>query len=368
MTLRRATLLLAIALAAACAPAVQSPARPSENEARNAAPSLPSKPTPPNPAPEREAAPEATQATNDEPVQDEEPDTCPPADAGSQGPREVTLREPSSAAAPSPELMRRLTVAQKAELRLLGELCETSVRAGEGGVEVGCSCCPPFDECGPVRGGRPRGGLDAAYPMVTQTEGSFTAPGVRELAVTFFGCEPHSSNWGGTALYRREKDAWSLASYTSGVRPDRCQPYRLREGRDVLICQWSDAHQSIGRTDVFAYDFVAPDRKCWTPLVDFVDDSSLCEGEPGKTLTSSNLDRVQIRDVNRDGILDVRVEGRSRSGLPSKRFQDACMAKFERQTPPTRAQLEREKALLGPLERLVFDFVSDGRRFALAPK
>ncbi|HVR21370.1 MAG TPA: hypothetical protein VMS65_16770, partial [Polyangiaceae bacterium] len=210
--LDHATLLLAIALVPACAPAVQQPARPSENEARNAATSPPSKPTAPNPAPQDEFAPEETRTTNEEPVRDEEPDTCPPADGSSQGPRELTLREPSPAPAPGPELMRRLTVAQKAELRFLGELCETNVRAVESDVEVGCSCCPPFDECGPVRGGRPRGDGDETYPMMTKTEGSFTAPGVRELAVAFYGCEPHSSNWGGTVLYRREKNAWSLAS------------------------------------------------------------------------------------------------------------------------------------------------------------
>jgi hypothetical protein len=205
--------------------------------------------------------------------------------------------------------------------------------------------------------------VNEVYRMTTRSEGSFTEPGARELAVTFFGCEPHSSNWGGTMLYRRLKDSWSFVSYTSGVRPDRCQPYRLQQRRDVLICQWADAHQSIGRAHVFVYDFVAPDRRCWTELVDFIDDSSLCEGEPGKPLTWSTLDRVRIQQLNGDRILDVRVEGRSRSGVPSKRFHDVCMAKLNTDVPPTRAQLETERALLGPLKHLVYDFVSDGRSF-----
>ena len=262
--------------------------------------------------------------------------------------------------------MRRLTQAQKAELVFLGALCETAVGVAGDRVEVGCSCCPPFDQCSPVRGGRPRGNVDEVYRMATRSEGSFTAPGLRELAVTFFGCEPHSSNWGGTVLYRRSKDAWALVSYVSGVRPDRCQPYRLQTGRDVLICEAADAHQSIGVAKVFAYDFAAPDRRCWTDLVDLVDDSSLCEGEPGKPLTWSTLDRVRIEHLNQDKILDLRVEGRMRSGVPSKRFHDVCMARLEKDVAPTPAQLEAEHALLGPLKRLVFNFISDGKSFKLA--
>ena len=265
--------------------------------------------------------------------------------------------------APNPELLRRLTAAQKADLKFLGALCETGVRDSGAGIEVGCSCCSPFDQCGPVRGGRPRGNVDEVYRMVTRSEGSFTEPGARELAVTFFGCEPHVSNWGGTMLYRRLKDSWSFVSYTSGVRPDRCQPYRLQEGRDVLICQWADAHQSIGRAYVFVYDFVAPDRRCWTDLVDFIDDSSLCEGEPGKPLTWSSLDRVRIRHLNHDRILDrprrralaerraVQALSRRLHGKPEYRSSShAC-------TAGGRTRIARAVEAVG------LDFVSDGRSF-----
>jgi hypothetical protein len=147
------------------------------------------------------------------------------------------------------------------------------------------------------------------------------------------------------------------------MHPSRCQPYRLREGRDVLICEWGDAHQGTGIEQVFAYDFAAPDRKCWDELVSFVDDSSLCEGEPGKPLTWSALDRVRIQHVDRDGILDLRVEGRARSGLPTKQFRDVCQNKLNRERAPSRAELDAEHVLLGPLKKLVYDFASDGTHF-----
>jgi hypothetical protein len=358
----RTLYLLGLALASACS-ATSQPQAPGEAYSTDRPPFEAPVLAPPQ-SPDAAAPPSrpAESPPGNEPLA--EPDICPTLDPKSA--RAIEFSEPSAdAKPPSPELMKRLSAAQKAQLRYLSTFCETGVRGSEQGVEVGCACCPPFEECGPVRGGRPRGNLDEVYRMVSRSEGPFTEPGVREQAVSFFGCEPHSSNSGGTVLYRRLKDAWSLSAYVSGVRPDRCQTYRLRDGRDVLICEAGDAHQSIGVQRVFVYDFAAPERRCWTDLVEFVDDSSLCEGEPGKPLTWSVLDRVRIRHLDGDRTLDLRVEGRSRSGVPVARFHEVCSAKLAREAPPTPAQLEAEHALLGPLKHLVFDFVSDGRRFKL---
>jgi hypothetical protein len=281
-------------------------------------------------------------------------------------PSTAALEGTSAAVPPDSRLMARLTTAQRAALKDLAPLCETAVvqsQTDPRAVEVGCSCCPPFDGCGSVPGGQPRGNADAAFSALTRSAGSFTKPGVEELAVTFDGCEPHSGNYGGTVLYRKQKDAWAVTSYTSGLHPQRCQPYRLREGRDVLICEWSDGHQGVASHSVFVYDFAAPGRECWTNLATFVDDSLLCEGEPGKPLTWSRLDRVRVQDLDRDGVLDLRIEGRERSGLPSRRFQDVCFRQLRQERMPTRSELEAQHALLGPLERVVHDFLSDGARF-----
>jgi hypothetical protein len=288
---------------------------------------------------------------------------CPLPTANSARP---ALREVASdAVPPDPALLKRLTAAQKAELTFLGALCETGVVENDKRVEVGCSCCPPFDECGPVLGARPRGNVDAVYRVATRSPGAFTKPGVQELAVTFDGCEPHVGNYGGTVLYRKLNDGWASIGYASGVHPNRGQPYRLREGRDVLICEWADGHQTSYQS-VYVYDFASPDRTCWTDLATFNDDSMLCGDEPGGPLTWSVLDRVGVQDLDRDGILDLRIEGRERSGVPSQRYKDACRKTYARDVlSPT--ELAAEHAMLGPLKHLVYDFISDGARFLPPP-
>jgi hypothetical protein len=89
----------------------------------------------------------------------------------------------------------------------------------------------------------------------------------------------------------------------------------------------------------------------------------LCDGGPGQPLTWSALDRVSIQHLDRDGIPDLRLEGRERSGIPSPRFKDACIKIRSRDDVPSAAELAAERALLGPLKHLVYDFISDGARF-----
>ncbi len=312
-------------------------------------------------------SPSAAPSTMPAPAVSGEESVCPalaPGDglALAAGPPSRSVRPPS------PALLARLAPRQKDELALLGSLCETGVvRRDRGAIEVGCVCCPPFENCGPVAGGKPRGDPEEVYPVLTRSSGSFTRPGTRELAVTFQGCEPHSLNYGGTALYRELDGRWAFAGYATGFAASRCQPYRLSSGRDVLICEFSDAHQGSGATRVFIYDFAPPDRTCWTPLADFVDDTSLCEGEPGKPLTWSALDRVNLVDVNGDGILDLRLQGRERSGVPSAAFGRSCMALLRRGRAPTPAERSATLSLLGPLKSLSYDFISDGRHFTPTP-
>jgi hypothetical protein len=143
---------------------------------------LPPPPAPvakPEPQPEEQSAPE------------EDTSMCPtPAT-----PSTTSLDGSSAAVPPDPRLVARLTAAQKAELKFLAPLCETAVVESETdpkAVEVGCSCCPPFEGCRSVPGGQPRGNADAAFSALTRSAGSFTKPGVEELAVTFNGSEMKS--------------------------------------------------------------------------------------------------------------------------------------------------------------------------------
>jgi hypothetical protein len=209
----------------------------------------------------------------------------------------------------------------------------------------------------------PRRDVDYVYPLVTETEGSFTHAGLDELAATFDGCEPHAGNYGGTVLYRNVDGQWQNIAYTSGLHPSRCQPYRRADGRDVLICEWTDGHQGTAWTLIFVYDFAGHGEECWTELESFVDNTVLCEAAPGEPLTWSRLKSVKIRALDADGIADVRIEGERRRGPPSSAFVAMCLAQLQREVPATERELGAQLRLLGPLEPTSSDFISDGYHF-----
>lgn len=139
-----------------------------------------------------------------------EPDPDPPSaeSASCHGIHAVPIKPMASLApraAPSRELLATLSATQRQDLKLLSRLCEPAVISAHEAPVVGCSCCPPFDMCLPTSDGAVRGEGDV-FPIVTRSTGAFSGPGQREYAVTFDGCEPHSSNWGGTALYRESPE------------------------------------------------------------------------------------------------------------------------------------------------------------------
>ncbi|HEY3493156.1 MAG TPA: hypothetical protein VGK73_00665 [Polyangiaceae bacterium] len=275
--------------------------------------------------------------------------------------------------APNARLLAALSAQQRAELEFLSGVCDTAVTDGKTrGVLAGCACCPPFDDCPPVRGATPRGDVDEAYALRTRSDGSFSAPGRRELSLTFDGCESHAQNWGGTLLCRSEPDGIWFVEYESGLRPDRCQPLRLPDGHDVLVCEWQDAHQGHSRSYVFVFDFShSPDA--WQGLVELSDSTaSGCWSDAGTPVLDSRVTAVTLRDLNRDGTLDIRVEGTTREGSVSKAYLARCgeyelaMNRWVERTggeDRRGAPRARHLDLLGPTKRLALEFVTGARGF-----
>lgn len=285
---------------------------------------------------------------------------------------------PNTRVPASPALLNALSSEQRAQLTVLADLCETAVLdTKHQGVLAGCACCPPFEECPPVRGAAARGDVDAVFPLRTRSEGAFSAPGQRELSLTFDGCESHAENWGGTALYRPSAEGPWLLSYRSGARPDRCQPLRMRDGHDVLVCEWQEGHQSHEHFHVIVFDFTRSPESDWTFLVELSDSTVPgCWSEPGEAVVGARVTGFTLRDLNRDGILDVRVEGTLRQGSVSAEYLKRCgehELAFERWLDrtggkdPRTAPRARYLDLLGPTRRLVFEFITSNEGFEATP-
>lgn len=291
----------------------------------------------------------------------------------------LTPLVPVDSAAPDadPALVAKLSTKQREELKLLARVCETAVtEASDGGVQAGCACCPPFDQCPPTKRGTPIAST-MAFSLTTQNQGAFSGPGQRELSLGFDGCEPHADNYGGTALYRETQDGIALVHYATAIHPKQCRVLRLATGRDVQLCEFFDAHMGHAHSQVYIYDFGAEPNQCFHPLV-WLDDSteSGCWSDVGADIVVSTLESVSTPDLNRDGMPDIRVHAKHGTGKVTERLRTLCgewelaRERWEKSArkhrgPEPKPGYFQEFPASKPLE---LDFIATGTTYAPTPE
>lgn len=267
------------------------------------------------------------------------PVTPPPANAPVPLPTPVASAKATPTAIPSatPAVQAPIDpAADREQLAIAQGICAAAIKHVDGKVLVGCRACPPFSGAA----GHPDGivAVDPAdfYPLELSFTGAFTKAGATEIAAVFQGCESHAENFGGTLLIEKTASGYKAGNYHSGVHPDSCKPYHRADGRDLLVCQWADAHQSIGFSSVFAYDFSlsTPDEveKGWKDLATVHDNSfQLCMGvDPTEGVNQGRVIGYRFEDKNADGKLDVVIDVEHRhtagSAALTAKVDKACKA------------------------------------------
>lgn len=297
-----------------------------------------------------------------------------PVSVAAPPPRTVSIAPPPS---PAPKAASAPVdpAADRDKLALAEQICPAAIKHVDGKVLVGCRACPPFSG----DAGRPDGtvAVDPSdfWPLELRYPGAFTKPGASEFAAVFQGCEAHSDNYGGTLLIEKTASGYRKGPYFSGVHPDSCQPYRRPDGRDLLVCQWSDAHQLSGFTRLFVYDFAQsePDdvAKGWKDLVDVRDTSSaVCMYiDPTLGVYQGRVLGFHFEDRNKDGRLDLVVDIEHRHTVPSAALT-AKVDKACKKAPPTSDEYPSidVASLLGAPVKDTLELLFDGQSFRPTPK
>ena len=131
------------------------------------------------------------------------------------------------------------------ELAIAKAVCRAATKHVDGKVQVGCRTCPPFTSPDARPDGKVVADPETFFPIQGVYRGAFTSPGADQRAVVFQGCEPHSANYGGTLLVDADASGYLSRAYFSGVHPASCRPYRRPDGRDLLVCLWSEDRKSV---------------------------------------------------------------------------------------------------------------------------
>ena len=120
------------------------------------------------------------------------------------------------------------------------------------GKEYGCDVCPGFSS---FRGEHfnPRGRLNFQFSKILT--GSFTAARAKQTLAEFFGCEPHSENFGGTLLLEDSGTSLQRVRFYPGII-GMLRTWRMKDGRDVVLTQ-GGVH-GAGRFDQLGSDVQIP--------------------------------------------------------------------------------------------------------------
>ena len=181
------------------------------------------------------------------------------------------------------------------QIGFLSDLCNVAMHYETGGahrIHVGCRSCPPFEGPAAVSDGRIAVDGKDFFELELYIGGHFTAADAEQRLAVFNGCEPHSSNWGGTLIAERQGDKFRSLRYHSGLRPQACKAYHRPDGRDLAVCEFNDAHQSISTDTLSVLDFAVDPPKEQT-LLSFTNQDP-CLTDPGTRTTEELIESFEL--------------------------------------------------------------------------
>ena len=143
--------------------------------------------------------------------------------------------------------------------------------------------------------------LHEASALRTALFGSFTAPGVEEAVADFQGCESHATGFGGSILLRKIHGSWAMEDYTPGLITAACETYHLKTGRDLLLCEGKDHHMAGASQWISLCDFSRDQTARCKTVFGVIDAQDVC----GNYAVSGSIDKVELRDLNGDGMPDL---------------------------------------------------------------
>jgi len=164
-----------------------------------------------------------------------------------------------------------------------------------------CKPCPEYTTVGQMQPGM---AIHESFGLRTVIYGSFTARGAEEAVASFEGCESHATGFGGSILLRKLHGSWAMVDYTLALVTSACQPYHLKTGRDLLLCEGEDHHMDATEEWIYVCDFSRQPTARSRSVFGVLDTRNAC----GDSAIWGSIDKVRLRDLNGDGMPDLTLE------------------------------------------------------------
>ena len=207
-----------------------------------------------------------------------------------------------------------------------------------------CDTCP---ESSPAGDGFT---LDIVIP------GHFRSSASQDALVTIAGCEEMHASIGWGFLVTRRGRSWEALDELLGMDLRHCRGKRFQSGRDLLVCEGYQM-ESFELMHGFNAVFVEGRSIRFRNLMTATDTTRLCDSQD--RVQTAEVDKIEFRDLNGDGIEDVSFTASLGSMRDTRRRQAACQEAQDRK-PGARGPVPRD------LKTYRIDYLFDGQRFTLA--
>jgi hypothetical protein len=234
---------------------------------------------------------------------------------------------------------------------LLEAVCPGRVIVGK---EIGCrGNCPEFTAFP---------GENFEWSLSAITRGHFLSAQSDDAVLSMTGCEPHSENFGGTALLTRHSQEWTMLWYKGGVETSACHKVKLKDLREILVCLTGGGGQGYLTTQLYIEDLrdpslagMAGDTSAFFSLVDNTGTCgwrSVDESKP-EPLQYAYIEKVDFKTINGD-VARISVTAHlGRRGMTLKDV-DACTNELNSNKP------HQGLSFLPPTKRYRTDFIFEG--------
>lgn len=183
---------------------------------------------------------------------------------------------------------------------LLTAICpanlETDPRPDE--YSLVCKPCPKFTGGG---GEDPAIAKHEIFAPRSAIYGSFTSPGSVEAVVSFEGCEAQANQFGGSVLMRNLVGSWTMVRYAPSLITTACHSYRLKIGRDLLLCEGDDHRMNAASQWIDAWDFSGEPAPARQTIFSVVDTRVAC----GAHAVWGSIDRAELQNLNGGRVPDL---------------------------------------------------------------
>ena len=259
-------------------------------------------------------------------------------------------------AVPSPSFDLRANPAEIGDA--LAEICpRNNIIWKEDGTASGCSICPAGTTFQDERGQ----GFELRLRRATL--GHFTSPQAENIILSVVGCEPHSTNFGGSFVFVLESGRPRFLAYNQALITEPCHKLNFPNGRNFLVCRMEWGGQGMQWSYIYSVAFERDGKSEITPIFTTEDTVGTCgegaEGTPTGPVQRSSIENIRFPDLNGDGNADISITATLGRKLLTAAEQTTCL----------RAQGKSDVGkgpLRVPARKYEIKFLFDGNHFKVA--